>query len=120
MNVVLIEADQLSAKWLGCYGNPAAHTPNLDRLAARGCRFERCVVNQPVCMASRASTMTGRGPQHHGVYYNGWELGTDLPTYPRVLQEGGVQTWGSASSTWSAMAAAPATRCASTASTAPR
>lgn len=94
MNVVMIEADQLSAKWLGCYGNPAAHTPNLDRLAARGCRFERCFVNQPVCMASRASTMTGRGPQHHGVYYNGWELGTELPTYALVLRAGGVQTLG--------------------------
>lgn len=92
MNVVLIEADQLSAKWLGCYGNPAAHTPNLDRLAARGCRFDHCFVNQPVCMASRASTMTGRGPQHHGVYYNSYELGLDLPTFPQLLRESGVQT----------------------------
>ena len=94
MNVILIEADQLSAKWLGCYGNPAAHSPNLDRLAARGCRFDRCFVNNPVCMASRASTLTGRSAQHHGVYYNGWELGLDLPIFPQVLREGGVQTLG--------------------------
>ena len=94
MNVILIETDQLSARWLGCYGNPAAHTPNIDGLAARGCRFDQCFVNNPVCMASRASTITGRSPQHHGVYYNGWELGLDLPTFPQVLQESGVQTLG--------------------------
>ena len=94
VNVILIEADQLSARWLGCYGNPAAHTPHLDRLAARGCRFDHCLVNNPVCMASRASTITGRSPQHHGVYYNGWELGLDLPTFPQVLQEAGMQTLG--------------------------
>ncbi len=94
MNVILILADQLSAKWLGCYGNPAAVTPNLDAMAADGVRFDTCCVNQPVCMPSRASAITGRSPQHHGVYYNGWELGADLPTYPQVLQDAGVQTLG--------------------------
>ena len=91
MNVVLIMTDQLSAKWLGSYGNAGAVTPNLDRLAARGVRFDNCIVNQPLCMPSRASTMTGRSLQHHGVFFNGFELGTELPTYAHVLQQAGVQ-----------------------------
>ncbi len=94
LNVVLIEADQLSARWLGCYGNGAAHTPYIDALAADGVRFEHCYANLPVCMPSRASTMTGRSAQHHGVFFNGWELGLDLPTYPQVLRVAGVQTFG--------------------------
>ncbi len=94
MNVVLILADQLSARWLGAYGNPAAHTPNLDALAARGVRFERCYSNTPVCMPARATLITGRSPQHHGVFYNGYELGTDMPTYPHILHESGYQTLG--------------------------
>jgi len=94
MNTILVEADQLSARWLGCYGNPAAHTPNLDALAATGVRFDHCYANLPVCMPSRASTITGRSAQHTGVFFNGWELSLDLPTFPQALQRGGVQTFG--------------------------
>jgi len=94
MNVILILTDQLSAKWVGCYGNPAASTPNLDAMAAQGARFNQCFVNHPVCMPSRASIMTGRSAQHHGVFQNGYELGLDLPTFPQVLQQAGVQTFG--------------------------
>ena len=93
-NVIVIMTDQLSAKWLGCYGDPAASTPNLDAMAARAARFDCCCANQPVCMPSRASSITGRGPQHHGVYYNSYELGLDLPTYPQVLRQAGFQTFG--------------------------
>ena len=94
MNVILILTDQLSAKWLGCYGNPAASTPHLDAMAERGTLFERCCSNLPVCMPARASIMTGRSAQHHGVFYNGWELALVLPTFPQVLQQAGVQTSG--------------------------
>ena len=94
MNVITIEADQLSAKWVGCYGCEAAHTPNLDALARRGVRFANAFSNHPVCMPARASTITGRSAQHHGVFYNGWELGTDVPTFPGLLQHAGVQTFG--------------------------
>jgi arylsulfatase A-like enzyme len=94
MNVITIEADQLSAKWVGCYGCEAAHTPNIDALARRGVRFANAFSNHPVCMPARASTITGRSAQHHGVFYNGWELGTDVPTFPHLLQKSGVQTFG--------------------------
>jgi arylsulfatase A-like enzyme len=94
MNVILILADQLSAKWLKCYGNPAAHTPNLDAIAARGALFNNCYSPNPVCMPARASIITGRSAQHHSVFYNGYELGTDIPTYPGVLQQNNIQTFG--------------------------
>jgi arylsulfatase A-like enzyme len=45
-------------------------------------------------MPSRAATITGRSSRHNGVFYNGWELGLDLPTYPQVLRENGIQTIG--------------------------
>lgn len=91
MNVVLIQADQLAAKWLEC---GAAHTPNLERLAREGMRFTRCIAHNPVCMPSRASMMTGRSSRQHGVLLNGYELGLDLPTFPQLLQRSGVRTAG--------------------------
>lgn len=94
MNTILILTDQLSAKRLGRYGCRAASTPHLDALAARGARFALCCANHPVCMPSRASTVTGRSAQHHGVYQNGYELDLSLPTFAQVLQGAGVQTLG--------------------------
>jgi len=94
VNVILIMADQLSARWLGCYGNPAASTPHLDDLAQSGVQFDRCVSPYPVCMPARASLITGRSAQHHGLWYNGWELAPGLTTFPQVLQGQGVQTFG--------------------------
>jgi arylsulfatase A-like enzyme len=94
MNVIFILVDQLSAKWLGCYGNPAAYTPNIDKLAARSAQFDNCYSNNPICMPARASIITGRSAQHNGVFCNGDELGTDIITYPEVLQSNKVQTFG--------------------------
>jgi choline-sulfatase len=91
MNTVLIQTDQLAAKWLEC---GAADTPNLHRLAREGMRFTRCIAHNPVCMPSRASMLTGRSSRHHGVLLNGYELGHDLPTFAQVLQRNGVRTVG--------------------------
>jgi choline-sulfatase len=51
--------DQLRAFEVGCYGNPAIRTPNIDRLASQGVRFELAVTNYPVCMASRSVLLSG-------------------------------------------------------------
>lgn len=51
---------------LGCYGNPYARTPHLDRLAAEGVRFTNAFVPYSVCSPSRASFLTGLHPQQHG------------------------------------------------------
>lgn len=60
-NVVLIVADDLAA-CLGCYGHPVCKTPNLDRLAKEGVRFERAYCQFPACGPSRASFMSGLHP----------------------------------------------------------
>ncbi len=93
-NVILILADQLSACWLEGESAAACPTPNLDRLAARGVRFTRHIVHNPVCMPSRASLFTGRSSRHHGVLQNGYELGHDCATFPQVLRRAGVRTAG--------------------------
>lgn len=62
--------DQLRWDYLSCYGRGLIETPNIDALAARGVRFERCYVQSPVCGASRMSTYTGRYVHAHGASWN--------------------------------------------------
>ncbi|MEZ5658271.1 MAG: alkaline phosphatase family protein [Burkholderiaceae bacterium] len=69
-NILFIMCDQLRADYLSCFGHPTLHTPNLDRLAARGVRFERAYVNSPVCGPSRMSYYTGRYVHAHGASWN--------------------------------------------------
>jgi len=66
-NVLMIVVDDLTVA-LGCYGDPKAHTPNIDRLAARGTRFDCAHVQYPLCGPSRVSFLTGRRPEVTGVY----------------------------------------------------
>lgn len=68
-NVLFIVADDLNT-YLGCYGDPIARTPNLDKLAARGVRFENANCAYPVCGASRNSFLTGLYPNTNGVTGN--------------------------------------------------
>ncbi|MBN1853559.1 MAG: sulfatase-like hydrolase/transferase [Pirellulales bacterium] len=66
-NIVLILADDLGAKELGCYGHPTHRTPNLDRLAVEGVRFRTAWVT-PLCTPTRVQVMTGQYPHHSGFY----------------------------------------------------
>jgi len=66
-NVLLICIDDLKPL-LGCYGDPLAKTPNLDRLASRGLRFDMAYCNQAVCAASRNSLMLGSRCTSIGIY----------------------------------------------------
>jgi len=64
-NIILILADDLGAKELACYGNQEHRTPNLDRMAAEGMRFETFYVN-PLCTPTRVALMTGQYGFHNG------------------------------------------------------
>jgi N-sulfoglucosamine sulfohydrolase len=61
-NILLVVPDGLSVPHMGCYGNSEVKTPNLDRFAAQGIRFDRAYTTCPQCIPARAALMTGRSP----------------------------------------------------------
>src|SRR5439155_25967323 len=61
-NVLFVICDDLNTTSIGCYGNKICKTPNIDRLAAMGVRFERAYCQWPLCLPSRNSFMAGRRP----------------------------------------------------------
>ena len=67
-NVIVILTDDQGCWAMGCAGNGEIRTPNLDRLAATGIRFENLFCASPVCSPARASLLTGRIPSQHGVH----------------------------------------------------
>jgi arylsulfatase A-like enzyme len=91
-NIILIVTDQHRADHLACYGNPLVRTPHIDSLAAQGTRFDRFYVASPVCMANRATLMTGRMPSLHGVRHNGIPLSRDHVTFVELLAAAGYHT----------------------------
>jgi len=96
LNVLLIIADDLRDT-VGCYGNQSVKTPNLDRLAARGVRFDRAYAQYPVCNPSRTSFMTGLRCEQTGVVQNTVMFRARLPdivTLPQLLRQHG---WHAAS-----------------------
>ncbi|MGB7336407.1 MAG: choline-sulfatase [Salaquimonas sp.] len=91
-NIVLIMADQMAAHALSLYGNKVCKTPNLDRLAAQGVVFENAYSNNPLCVPSRASMLSGRLSPAIGVYDNGNELPSSTPTMAHYLRHAGYWT----------------------------
>lgn len=67
-NVVFILSDDQGPWAAGCYGNDEIRTPNIDRLAATGTRFDNFFCATPVCSPSRATYLTGRIPSQHGIH----------------------------------------------------
>ncbi len=67
-NLVFILTDDQGAWSTGCYGNPEAKTPTIDRLASEGIRFRRAFATIPVCSPSRATFLTGRIASQHGIH----------------------------------------------------
>ena len=91
-NVLLITIDTLRADALGSYGGAAA-TPNLDRLARTGTRFEFAHAHAVVTLPSHASILTGTYPFEHGIRDNaGYRLGDDAATIAGMLRAEGFAT----------------------------
>ncbi len=92
-DMLLITLDTTRADRLGSYGYAGAATPNLDRLAADGVRFERALSPVPLTLPAHASLLTGRQPFTHGVRNNGhFVLPAEVPTLAAVLAARGYDT----------------------------
>jgi choline-sulfatase len=90
--ILLVTADQLSAKWLEqCFAG-VAPAPNLAALAARGRVYSRAFTNNPVCSPARANMLTGMSPSAHGLAECGYRLDESVPTVMRCLQSAGWRT----------------------------
>lgn len=85
-NVLLLYTDQQRWDTLRYGGNTHIHTPNLDRLAQGGALLENAFCNNPVCMPSRQSMLSGLYPSTVGCMTNGVEMREDVWTLPKILK----------------------------------
>ena len=88
-NLVVIMSDEHHPRAMGVEGHPFALTPNLDRLAARGTRFDAAYCNSPICVPSRASFATGRYVHDLGTWDNAIAYDGRVPGWGHALQRTG-------------------------------
>jgi arylsulfatase A-like enzyme len=90
-NILYIMTDDHSANAMSCYGSAVNQTPNLDRIAREGMRFERCYVTNSICTPSRATIITGKYSHLNGVpVFNRFD--GSQPTVAKYLQAAGYYT----------------------------
>lgn len=88
-NILVVLSDDHSKPHVGCYFNSDIRTPNLDRFAAQGMRFDRAYVACPQCVPSRATIMTGRSPVRIQMTRFSAPLPLDVRIFPETLREHG-------------------------------
>lgn len=93
-NIILLLTDDQRNDTLGCAGHPIVQTPNIDKLAGRGIRFENCFVTTSICAASRASIFTGLHERTHGYTFGKPAVDEKytLSSYPALLRNSGYRT----------------------------
>ncbi|KAL4994895.1 alkaline-phosphatase-like protein [Aspergillus recurvatus] len=91
-NIIFIMADDHASKSISCYGAGINHTPNLDRLATEGMRFNHCYVTNSICTPSRAAILTGTHNHVNGVMTLNSKINKRLPNVAKQFRTGGYQT----------------------------
>ncbi|HPM79268.1 MAG TPA: sulfatase [Candidatus Anammoximicrobium sp.] len=93
-NILFIFCDDLTNQAVSAYGHPLKllDTPNIDRIAREGMRFDRCVVPNSICGPSRAVIQTGKYSHINGFFRNGNRFDGSQQTMPKLLQQAGYQT----------------------------
>ena len=92
-NIILLLTDDQRNDTLGCAGHPIVQTPNIDKLAEKGVRFENCFVTTSICAASRASIFTGLYERTHGFTFGKPPVPANYTaaTYPALLRQSGYR-----------------------------
>jgi arylsulfatase A-like enzyme len=94
-NILFIFCDDLTYQALSCYGDnrKLLETPNIDRIAREGMKFNRCLVTNSICGPSRATIMTGKYSHRNGFYNNSnCTFDGAQVTFPKMLQKAGYST----------------------------
>jgi N-sulfoglucosamine sulfohydrolase len=97
-NVVLIIADDMAWDDCGAFGNPKVRTPNIDKLAREGMKFDRAFVTASSCSPSRSSLITGRYPHNTDAEELHWPLPPEQVTFVEKLKSSGY--WTAAAGKW--------------------
>ncbi len=91
-NILFIMADDHGYQALSCYGSRLNRTPNLDRIASEGMRFDRCYVTNSICGPSRAVILTGKYSHLNGFRTNRDRFDGSQQTVAKLLRKAGYQT----------------------------
>src|ERR1700746_70818 len=91
-NILILMADQLTARALRAYGGSIARTPHIDALAGEAWGVGSFFLYRPPCAPSRYSFMAGQLPSRIGAYDNAAEFASDIPTFAHYLRQAGYQT----------------------------
>jgi len=91
-NIIFIMTDDHTKQAIGAYGSLINETPNIDRIAQNGMRFERCFVTNSICSPSRATILTGKYSHLNGVTDNIKAFDGSQQTFPKLLQAAGYET----------------------------
>ncbi|MBP8304616.1 MAG: sulfatase [Phycisphaerae bacterium] len=91
-NILFIFSDDHAWQAVSAYHARLVRTPNIDRLANEGIRFDRCLVTNSICGPSRATVLTGTYSHRNGFYHNGNRFDGSQTTFPKLLRGAGYQT----------------------------
>ena len=91
-NIILVMADDQGWGQTGYNNHPILKTPNLDKMAENGIRFNRFYAGAPVCSPTRASVLTGRSNDRTAVYAHGYAMCKQEKTIAQALKEAGYKT----------------------------